>query len=90
MNAERLIEHYERIADAPDAIAHLRRFILDLAVRGKLVPGPERRTGVGTAKARRGGEGAAGEGVRFDSRWRPPSASKGRKRHPVLGHRKRP
>ncbi|PPQ44130.1 restriction endonuclease subunit S [Rhodopseudomonas palustris] len=38
MNAERLIEHYEQIADAPDAIARLRRFILDLAVRGKLVP----------------------------------------------------
>jgi type I restriction enzyme S subunit len=38
MNAHRLLEHYERIADAPDAIARLRRFILDLAVRGKLVP----------------------------------------------------
>jgi type I restriction enzyme S subunit len=38
MNAERMLEHYERIADAPDAIARLRRFILDLAVRGKLVP----------------------------------------------------
>jgi type I restriction enzyme S subunit len=38
MNAERLLEHYGRIADAPDAIARLRRFILDLAVRGKLVP----------------------------------------------------
>lgn len=38
MNAERLLTHYERIADAPDAIARLRRFILDLAVRGKLVP----------------------------------------------------
>ncbi len=37
MNAERLLAHYERIADAPDAIARLRRFILDLAVRGKLV-----------------------------------------------------
>ena len=37
MNAERLLGHYERIADAPDAIARLRRFILDLAVRGKLV-----------------------------------------------------
>ncbi len=41
MNAERLLEHYERIADAPDAIARLRRFILDLAVRGKLVPQDE-------------------------------------------------
>lgn len=38
MNADRLLEHYELIAEAPDAIAQLRRFILDLAVRGKLVP----------------------------------------------------
>ena len=38
MNTERLLQHYERIADAPGAIARLRRFILDLAVRGKLVP----------------------------------------------------
>lgn len=38
MNEDRLVAHYERIADAPDAIARLRRFILDLAVRGKLVP----------------------------------------------------
>jgi type I restriction enzyme S subunit len=38
MNADRLLEHYERIADAPEAIPRLRRFILDLAVRGKLVP----------------------------------------------------
>jgi type I restriction enzyme S subunit len=37
MNEDRLLAHYERIADAPDAIARLRRFILDLAVRGKLV-----------------------------------------------------
>ncbi|MFQ8432900.1 restriction endonuclease subunit S [Amaricoccus sp. W119] len=38
MNEDRLLAHYEKIADAPDAIALLRRFILDLAVRGKLVP----------------------------------------------------
>jgi type I restriction enzyme, S subunit len=38
MNAERLLAHYGEIADAPDAIARLRRFVLDLAVRGKLVP----------------------------------------------------
>lgn len=38
MTPERLLAHYEKIADAPDAIARLRRFILDLAVRGKLVP----------------------------------------------------
>ena len=38
MNAEHLLTHFDRIADAPDAIPRLRRFILDLAVRGKLVP----------------------------------------------------
>jgi type I restriction enzyme, S subunit len=38
MNAESLLANYHEIADAPDAIARLRRFILDLAVRGKLVP----------------------------------------------------
>jgi type I restriction enzyme S subunit len=37
MNAELLLAHYDRISDAPDAIPRLRKFILDLAVRGKLV-----------------------------------------------------
>jgi type I restriction enzyme S subunit len=37
MNAERLLAHFEQISEAPDAITRLRRFILDLAVRGKLV-----------------------------------------------------
>ena len=37
MNAERLLAHFDRIADAPHAVPRLRRFILDLAVRGKLV-----------------------------------------------------
>lgn len=37
MNAERLLDLYDRVADAPDAIGRLRRFVLDLAVRGKLV-----------------------------------------------------
>lgn len=37
MNAEGLLAHYARIADAPDAITRLRRFVLDLAVRGKLI-----------------------------------------------------
>ena len=37
MNAEQLLQHFERISEAPDAIKRLRRFILDLAVRGKLV-----------------------------------------------------
>ena len=37
MNADRLLAHYKRIADAPDAVPRLRRFVLNLAVRGKLV-----------------------------------------------------
>ena len=44
MNAQRLLQHFERISEAPDAVPRLRRFILDLAVRGKLVeqdPGDE-------------------------------------------------
>ena len=37
MNPSQLLDHFERISDTPDTIPHLRRFILDLAVRGKLI-----------------------------------------------------
>ncbi len=37
MNAELLLKHFDRISDAPDAVLRLRKFILDLAIRGKLV-----------------------------------------------------
>lgn len=37
MSPERLLQYFERISEAPDAIPRLRRFVLDLAVRGKLV-----------------------------------------------------
>ena len=37
MNTDRLFALYDRVADAPDAVGRLRRFVLDLAVRGKLV-----------------------------------------------------
>jgi type I restriction enzyme, S subunit len=37
MNAAQLLTHFYRVSEAPDAIPLLRRFILDLAVRGKLV-----------------------------------------------------
>src|SRR4030095_163759 len=37
MNAVRLLQHFDRIGEPPGAIPRLRRFILDLAVRGKLV-----------------------------------------------------
>jgi type I restriction enzyme S subunit len=32
-----LLAHFDRLAEAPGAVPRLRRFILDLAVRGKLV-----------------------------------------------------
>jgi type I restriction enzyme S subunit len=41
---ERVLAHFDRISEAPDAVGRLRRFVLDLAVRGKLVdqgPGDE-------------------------------------------------
>jgi type I restriction enzyme S subunit len=37
MNAAQVLDHFDRICDAPDAIPRMRRFILDLAVRGKLL-----------------------------------------------------
>jgi len=37
MNPAQLLSHFDRIGEAPEAIPRLRRFILDLAVRGKLV-----------------------------------------------------
>jgi type I restriction enzyme S subunit len=37
MNPDFLLTHFNRISDVPDAIPRLRRFVLDLAVRGKLV-----------------------------------------------------
>ena len=36
-SSARLLRLYDRISDADDAIPRLRRFVLDLAVRGKLV-----------------------------------------------------
>jgi len=37
MTTDRFLDHFDRISEAPDALPRLRRFILDLAVRGKLV-----------------------------------------------------
>jgi type I restriction enzyme S subunit len=37
MSPERLLKYFDQIAEAPDAVPRLRQFILDLAVRGKLV-----------------------------------------------------
>lgn len=37
MNTDFLLTHFNRISDVPDAVPRLRRFVLDLAVRGKLI-----------------------------------------------------
>src|SRR5262249_39460348 len=37
MKHAQLLAYFDRLAEAPDAIPRLRRFILDIAVRGKLV-----------------------------------------------------
>jgi len=37
LNATQLLAHFDRLAEAPGTVPRLRRFILDLAVRGKLV-----------------------------------------------------
>ena len=37
MNPSLLVAHFDRISDAPAAIPRLRRFVLDLAARGKLL-----------------------------------------------------
>jgi type I restriction enzyme S subunit len=59
MNADELLRHYERVADASDAVTRLRRFVLELAVRGKLVdqspadePASELRRRISSEKAR--------------------------------------
>ena len=38
MKAEKLLAHFDRVIDSPEAVTKLRRLILDLAVRGRLVP----------------------------------------------------
>ena len=63
MNVEHLLTHFDRIADAPDAIPRLRRFILDLAVRSKLVPqDPNDEPASELLKRIAAGKSAVGEG----------------------------
>ena len=65
MNADQLFALYDRVAEAPDAVGRLRRFVLNLAVRGRLVeqdpadePASEllRRISVQKARLLRAGE----------------------------------
>jgi type I restriction enzyme S subunit len=53
MNASRLLEHFDRISEAPDAIPKLRQSILSLAVRGRLVPQDEREDPASTLLGKR-------------------------------------
>ena len=45
MNADRLLEFYKQISEAPDAIKRLRRLVLDLAVvcKTRSNNGPQKR-----------------------------------------------
>ena len=59
MNAKRLLALYYRVLDEPDAVSRLRRFVLNLAVRGRLVeqnpedePGSDLLKRIATEKAR--------------------------------------
>jgi hypothetical protein len=82
MNADRLLKHYDEIMDAPDAISRLRRFVLDLAVRGKLVPQDPAGEAVSISKiqqgqarekgenANAGTEGAVVDGFDLPSTWK--------------------
>jgi type I restriction enzyme S subunit len=63
MNADKLLAHFEKISDAPDAVDRLRRFVLDLAVRGKLVD-QDPRESVEASKA-----SAAEEPFPLPSNW---------------------
>jgi type I restriction enzyme, S subunit len=72
MDAEQLLEHFDRVAEAPGSIAALRRFILDLAVRGKLVdqdpndePASELLKQIQLEKARLVKEGILKKGKQF-------------------------
>lgn len=56
MNAAELLRHYERVAGAPNAIPRLRQFILELAVRGKLVSQDQGDEAAGSLLRRIGAE----------------------------------
>lgn len=46
MNAHELLRHFERVADAPDALGRLRWLIFELAIHGKLTEFGRRATAV--------------------------------------------
>lgn len=69
MNPELLFSQFARISKAPDAIPRLRRFILDLAVRGRLVeqsPSGEPVSVARTSNPRNLGDQSVNAGKRDD------------------------
>jgi type I restriction enzyme, S subunit len=69
MNAAQLLALYDRVAEAPDAVARLRRFVLDLAVRGKLVERDARDEPVPIALRRAGAHGHSEEAFPLPASW---------------------
>ena len=74
MSAHRVLAHFKRFASAPGALTRLRHFVLDLAVRGKLVeqdpsdePAAELLKRIAVKKARLATDGKAKEGTSFPS-----------------------
>jgi len=76
MNAERLLALYDRVADAPDAVGRLRRFILDLAVRGKLVEQDAGEEPAGELLRRIAAARRLSEAQKLKSRTRPSSVTR--------------
>jgi type I restriction enzyme S subunit len=68
MNATELLVMYDRVADAPDAVGKLRSFVLDLAVRGKLVEQDPRPVLQGTQGAF--APGSSDEAFEIPDGWR--------------------
>ena len=81
MTPDRLLDHFDRISDAPDVIPRLRQFILELAVRGKLVeqdpndePASELLRRIQAEKARMVKDGTVGKHnlIKDDAEAEPP------------------
>ena len=53
MNARTLLDNFDLIADAPGGVPKLRELILQLAVRGKLVPQDSKDVSLGRAVIRK-------------------------------------
>ena len=62
MSIDFLFDDFDRLIQSPESVHRLRRFILDLAVRGKLVPQDPNDEPASELLKRIGRESAVGEG----------------------------